>query len=342
MVPSGGVPDDPAGEAEVAGIQQDAAVLIHIVGIGVDVDAEIAAGKALPQLRLEGMDALEDEDGIFVVVHRAGDGGASALGEIEDGEFGVAPAHQGIDRLAEAVEVQPLDGLEVFGAVLPQGHQVAVAVEVIQRDAHRPPAECREVGDEEVGGGGFAGGGGAAEQHDMAAAGGDLFAHLAQPAAEAGFGRFDKDLRVFEYRAGKFAGFAGVAPVGVSHGGSSFRGGIGRGVCRVCAGGEPPRRGGGRRPPGRAKPVTPPGGRCPAGRSAGGRQELRGGPGAGIRPAQRLTNIILHLRQKCSTTISAICGCGGAAARKGKAAGKLAGPQGRHWHRWGWKAGTRR
>ena len=76
--------------------------------------------------------------------------------------------------------------------------------------------------------------------------------------------------------------------------------------------------------------------------ATGGRQGLRGGPAAGIRPAQRLTNIILHLRQKCSTTISAICGCGGAAARKGKAAGKPAGPQGRRWHRWGWKAKTRR
>ena len=54
------IPDDAAGQAKVAGIQQGVAILIHIAGIGVDVDAEIAAGKALPQLRLEGMDALED------------------------------------------------------------------------------------------------------------------------------------------------------------------------------------------------------------------------------------------------------------------------------------------
>ena len=106
--------------------------------------------------------------------------------EIEDGEFGVAPAHQGIDRLAEAVEFQPLDGLEVFGAVLPQGHHIPVTVKIIQRDTHRPPSQGGKIGDEKIGGGGFAGGGGAAQQHDVTAAGRYFFGHAAQ-AELAGF-----------------------------------------------------------------------------------------------------------------------------------------------------------
>ena len=87
------IPDDAAGQAKVAGIQQGVAILIHIAGIGVDVDAEIAAGQALTQLRLQGMDTLKNEDGVFIVLHGAGDGGALAGGKIEDGEFGVALPH---------------------------------------------------------------------------------------------------------------------------------------------------------------------------------------------------------------------------------------------------------
>ena len=156
------IPDDAAGQAKVAGIQQGVAILIHIAGIGVDVDAEIAAGQALPQLRLEGMDALKNEDGVFIVLHGAGEGGALAGGKIEDGEFGVALPHQGIDAGAEAFQIQALDGFKILGAVLPQGHHIPVTVKIIQRDTHRPPSQGGKIGDEKIGGGGFAGGGGAA------------------------------------------------------------------------------------------------------------------------------------------------------------------------------------
>ena len=211
------IPDDAAGQAQVTRIQQDVPAAVHIVGIGMDVDAE-APGQTLPQTGMQGVDALEDEQRVIVVFHGAGLSGTAAGRKIENGEFGAAGLHQSIDRAVEAIQVQPVDGFEVFAAILPQRHILAVAVKIIQRDAHGPPAHRGKIRDQQVGGGGLAGGGGTAEQHDMAAAGDHLLGHGAQLVAETRFDTVNGDLGVFKGLPGDLLDLAGVTQVGFFHG----------------------------------------------------------------------------------------------------------------------------
>ena len=112
------VADEAAEEAVVGG--GDAVVVVEVeLGEGGDVDVELAfVGEAGGEFGVEGMDAFEDDDLVFVEPEFFAAVEARAGMEIEGGQVDFAA---GVEVGEVAVEDGDVDGVEVFEVVVAGG-----------------------------------------------------------------------------------------------------------------------------------------------------------------------------------------------------------------------------
>lgn len=154
-------------QAVVGGV--DAVVVVEVDG-GERRDVYFELGRGINQvceLWVEGVNALDDEDVVFVQLQHLAVVNALAGLERKLGYLHLFAVEQVNEVLVEQVDVQRLECLKVVVAVFIEGRVFAIHKIVVEREVHRGNARHEQLNGQSLAKGGFAARRRAADEHDF-------------------------------------------------------------------------------------------------------------------------------------------------------------------------------